>query len=204
MKLSDITAEWCIARTLGVEAGYVNDPKDSGGETCCGVTKAVALENAALLKSMGWDGDIRHITPKMATALFKVKYWDKVRGDDLIKVHPLIAQRLFDFGVNAGTGSAGLYIQQVLNVLNREGKDYADIAEDGGIGNGTITALKAFAAKNGPKGVLYFLTTICGEHSHHYVSISQKNSKNERFTNGWEIRLFEDYTLYAKLLLGVA
>lgn len=204
MKLNEITAAWCINRTLGVEKGYVNDPADSGGETCCGVTKATALENATLLKSMGWDGNMRNITPKMATALFKLKFWDKVRGDELLTVHPLIAQRIFDFGVNAGTGNAGLYIQQVLNVLNRNGKDYADIKEDSGIGNGTIAALRAFAAKNGAKGVLYFLSTLCGEHSHHYVKISQSNDKNERFTNGWEIRLFEDYTLYAKLLLGVA
>ncbi len=204
MKLNEITAAWCISRTLGVEKGYVNDPSDSGGETMCGVTKAVALENAALLKSMGWSGNMRDITPAMATAIFKVKYWDKVRGDDLLKIHPLIAQRLFDFGVNAGTGSAGLYIQQVLNVLNRGGNDYKDITEDGSIGGGTITALQAFAKRNGPEGVLYFLSTLCGEHSHHYVKISQSNEKNERFTNGWEIRLFQDYVLYAKLLLGVA
>lgn len=64
-----------------------------------------------------------------------------------IDVH--VAEEVIDSGVNAGQSRAGLWFQQALNVLNRRGSDYADIGEDGKIGNASIGAFQALRRRRG-------------------------------------------------------
>ena len=64
-----------VAAILGsvfmLEGGYVNDPKDPGGETNHGVTKKVAQSHKEVLaKEYGWDGTMKGLTKEMAAEIY--------------------------------------------------------------------------------------------------------------------------------------
>lgn len=196
-KLSEIGLEDILYHSVNVEAGYVNNPNDRGKETNHGITYATAQEwKADLVAKFKWDGTMRNLTREMALYIYEYGWWRRLRCPELLAIHPLIAQRVFDFGINAGRARAGRAIQIILNVSNRSGLDYADIGEDGAIGDKTINALKAFAAKRGPKGLRSFLISMAGRHSTHYQDVCIKNPSQEEFFNGWQNRLEDDIAMY--------
>jgi lysozyme family protein len=95
---------------LQSEGGFVNHPRDPGGMTNLGVTKAT-WEN--------WVGrevdeaEMRGLTPEKVEPLYKERYWDAVRGDEL----PMgLDYLMFDFAVNAGAGRAIKLLQTAVSV----------------------------------------------------------------------------------------
>lgn len=81
-----------VDRVLGHEGGYVNNPRDPGGETNWGISK----RSYPLL-------DIKRLTREQAVEIYYKDFWLPVRGNDL----PLsIAYQLFDFAVNSGIKQA--------------------------------------------------------------------------------------------------
>ena len=105
---------------IGNEGGYVNNPKDPGGETNWGITKSVAVAN-------GYAGDMRTMPKEVAKGIYKKMYWDKLQCDQLPFV---VAFQLFDAGVNHGNSQAVKFLQRALSV-----------ADDGVIGAKTISAV---------------------------------------------------------------
>ena len=71
----------CLDIILHHEGGYVNHPKDPGGETNLGVTKKVyarwCTEEDVLQKEMK-DLEVDDVAP-----IYKKNYWDRVKGDEL-------------------------------------------------------------------------------------------------------------------------
>lgn len=109
------------------EGGYVNHPADPGGMTNLGVTKRVWEE------WVGHEVDektMRNLTPELVGPMYKVKYWDKIKGDDLPTGVDYI---VFDAAVNSGPGRAAKWLQACVGV-----------EPDGGIGPKTLAAVKAF------------------------------------------------------------
>ena len=104
---------------IGNEGGYVNNPKDPGGETNWGITKTVAVAN-------GYAGDMRTMPKETAKGIYKKMYWDKLQCDQLPFV---VAFQLFDAGVNHGNAQAVKFLQRALSVV-----------DDGVIGAKTIAA----------------------------------------------------------------
>lgn len=105
----------------------MNHPSDPGGMTNLGVTKAV-WEN--------WVGhpvsekEMRNLTPEKVEPLYKRKYWDACKCDDL----PLgVDYVVFDFAVNAGVGRSAKTLQSVVGAT-----------PDGAIGPKTITAVYSY------------------------------------------------------------
>lgn len=107
---------------LGIEGGYVNDPKDPGGETKYGICKR---SYPAI--------DIKALTIEQAKAIYKRDYWDKVKGDELPSPINLF---MFDAAVNQGVEPAIKMLQAALSV-----------AQDGVFGAQTLRA--AAQAKGG-------------------------------------------------------
>lgn len=114
----------CLKELLIHEGGYVDHPKDPGGRTNLGVTQAVYE---------GWVGYsvsekiMRGLTVDHVRTLYKVRYWNANRCDDL----PLgIDLCVFDFGVNAGNNRAARYLQRMVGAK-----------EDGEIGPRTLSLL---------------------------------------------------------------
>ncbi len=109
-------------RLLGHEGGYVDHPSDPGGATCWGVTERVARES-------GYLGPMRDLPVSIAKQIYRAKYWDPVRAEDLPAG---VRYPLFDAAVNSGTGQAVRWLQRALGV-----------ADDGRLGPITIAAAHA-------------------------------------------------------------
>jgi len=73
----------------------------------------------------------------LAGKLYEKKYFSPLR---LHQVNQDIANELYDSSVNLGQGASGKSFQRALNILNRNQKDYPDIAVDGAIGQMTISS----------------------------------------------------------------
>jgi lysozyme family protein len=111
---------------LKSEGGFVNHPSDPGGMTNLGVTKAT-WENWVGRESD--EAEMRGLTPEKVEPLYKKKYWDAVRGDEL---PPGISYLCFDFAVNAGAGRSIKTLQTAVGVT-----------PDGGFGPMTMAAVQA-------------------------------------------------------------
>lgn len=200
--LKDVTKEWIINHSVNIEAGYVNNKNDLGKETKHGITYATAQEwKPQLVAKFGWDGKMINLTREMAWYIYDQGWWQRMRCDELMAIHPLLCQRIFDFAINGGRVVSVKYLQRLLNVLNRQGKDYPDFAPDGGIGKNTLGQLRSFAAKRGSRGIMYLLQGLTGMHVNHYVEISEGRVANEEFTNGWLDRLLGATEFYARVMI---
>jgi hypothetical protein len=111
---------------LQSEGGFSNLSQDPGGMTNLGVTKAT-WEN--WIGRQSDEAEMRSLTPQKVEPLYKKKYWDAVRGDEL---DAGIAYILFDFSVNAGVGRSIKTLQTCLGV-----------PADGGFGPMTMAAVQA-------------------------------------------------------------
>ena len=118
----------CLETILHHEGGYVNHPKDPGGETNLGVTKKVYQEH-------GGTKDMKDLLVEDVAPIYKKGYWDKMKGDELPGGLDLC---VFDFGVNAGPGRAAKFLQQMIGTV-----------VDGGIGPNTLAKLEEYIRENG-------------------------------------------------------
>lgn len=182
--------EGIIAAKVNLEAGYVNNPNDLGGPTNFGITQATARE-------WGYNGDMRNLTRALALEIYKKGWWDRMRLDQILAWNPLLADRMFDFGINAGRANCIKSLQRILNVLNRQGKLYADIDADGGIGTLTMNALQGFLKARGLDGFNRLMFALTSHQVAYYTEISEKRAANEEFTYGWYDRVYREMGDYA-------
>lgn len=100
--------EACLTEVLKHEGGFVNHPKDPGGMTNLGVTKTTYED---------WIGHavnekiMRSLTVSHVRALYRAKYWEMVKCDDLPQGLDMC---VFDFAVNAGPNRAARYLQKMV------------------------------------------------------------------------------------------
>lgn len=179
-----------IGAKVNLEGGYVNNSNDLGGPTKFGVTQTTAREN-------GYTGDMRDLTLDQALAIYKKGWWDRMRLDAIMAMSPPLADRMFDFGINAGRANCIKSLQRVLNVLNRQGKLYDDISADGGIGPATMTALGGFVKARGADGLNRLMFALTCHQVSYYTEISEKRVQNEEFTYGWYDRVYREMGDYA-------
>lgn len=167
-----------IGPLLDREGGYVNNPNDKGGETNFGITIAVAREN-------GYTGPMKTMSRTAATEIYRKKYWTGPWFDRIGQVNAAIAEELFDTGINMGPSVAANFLQQSLNVLNKQGHDWPDIAVDGAIGQATIAALISLNQKRGAEGIIVLLKALNCLQGARYISLAQSRPANEEFIYGW-------------------
>jgi lysozyme family protein len=153
--------EEAFAHVLKYEGGYVNHPSDPGGMTNLGVTKRVWEEWTG---KPATEADMRSLTPEMVGPLYKKRYWDVVRGDDLPSGVDFC---VFDCAVNAGVGRASKFLQQAVGVL-----------ADGQIGPKTLAAVTAKPSDE-------VIAAFCDLREAHYKSLSTFPT----FGKGWMNRL---------------
>lgn len=120
-----------LEKVLQHEGGYVDHPQDPGGATNLGCTKVVWEE---------WIGhpctvdDIKALTPEDVGPLYRKKYWDTVKADDL----PVgLNYCVFDTAINSGPGRAVKFLQEVVGST-----------PDGLIGPKTLAALRDLNPKD--------------------------------------------------------
>ena len=115
-----------LALILKSEGGFVNHPRDPGGMTNLGVTRNVWKE---WVKHDVDEAEMRSLTPELVAPLYKARYWDACRCDDLQRG---VDYCVFDAAVNMGSGRAAKLLQAALGVK-----------ADGSIGRATIAAATA-------------------------------------------------------------
>lgn len=131
-----------IAAVLNIEGGYVNDPKDPGGETNHGITVAVARQN-------GYKGSMKDLPAELAQQIYYQDYIVKPGFTPMVEIQPAVAEKLIDAGVNTGTTRPSRWFQSSLNTLSRGGIDYPQINVDGKVGPTTIGAYQSLERKRG-------------------------------------------------------
>lgn len=105
-----------IERLLSHEGGYVNDPRDPGGETQWGISKRSYPSI-----------NIKALTREQAIAIYRRDFWEKSGAD---KLAPAVAFNVLDGAVNSG-------ITQSIRWLQRA----AGVADDGVWGKVTAAAV---------------------------------------------------------------
>lgn len=139
-----------IEVTLEFEQGYVNNPRDPGGETNFGISKRAYP-----------DLDIRGLTKDQAISIYKKDYWTKYKIDQYPTNLRLI---MFDMTIHHGSRNAVKILQRAINnKALSHGNTWDKLKVDGTLGPATragidkwkpeATRVLALRAK--------FVTAIC-------------------------------------------
>jgi lysozyme family protein len=155
------------------EGGYVNHPKDPGGETNLGVTKRVYEE-------FGGEKEMKDLTVEDVEPIYEENYWDKCKCGELPTGLDLC---VFDFAVNAGPGRAAKYLQTMIGTV-----------ADGGIGPNTLGALSRYLDRH---GVEETVEKYQEDRQEYYESLGTFDT----FGRGWTRRV-EETTEKAKEWIG--
>lgn len=119
-----------IRRLLASEGGYINHPSDPGGPTNFGITIA---DYRRYMKPDATAADVRAMKVDEAKAIYREKYWNATRCDDLPAG---VDYCVFDYAVNSGTGRVPKVLQRVLG-----------IGITGRIDNATVAAVRKREAR---------------------------------------------------------
>jgi lysozyme family protein len=165
-----------VKQLMGVEGFFSRNPRDRGGATKYGITEKVAREE-------GFAGAMEDLSSDVAIAIYKRRYWDSLRLDDVALVSERAAREIADTCVN--TGTRGQYLQRSLNVLNRQQKDYPDLKVDGNVGPATLSALHSFSAVRGVDGEAVLLAALNALQGVHYIELAEADPVQEDFEYGW-------------------
>lgn len=159
-----IRFETAVEKTLAHEGGDADDPADPGGRTKFGISKSAYPHLP-----------ISTLTREQAIAIYRRDYW---LAPNFHLIEPeRIACKLFDLGVNMGTGRAAKLLQRAVNRFRRF-EEW--LVVDGRLGPRTAEAVNDFRH---PKALLMALRIEAGNH---YFAID-----NPRFLAGWLNRLAE-------------
>ena len=162
----------CLKLVLHHEGGYVNHPKDPGGETNMGVTKRVYEE-------FGGTKDMKDLEFEDVMPIYKKNYWDRVKADDLPAGLDLC---VFDFGVNAGTGRAAKYLQSLVGAT-----------ADGAIGPNTLKTVEVYVQIEGIEATIE-------AYQKNRQGYYEKLKTFETFGRGWTRRVVETTSSAHKLV----
>ncbi|ARP98206.1 glycoside hydrolase family 108 protein [Pseudorhodoplanes sinuspersici] len=104
------TYDEALKRLLAHEGGYTNHPSDPGGPTNFGIT---IHDYRKYVKPNATAADVRAMKLDEAKAIYRIKYWDTQRCDELPAG---IDYSVFDYGVNSGIGRSGRVLRRVVGL----------------------------------------------------------------------------------------
>lgn len=178
--------------TLNNEGFYANDPFDPGGETFLGISRYWHPSWP------GWKLVDKHGARKipdfnlatlynLAEGFYRVQFWDRVQGDKLADLSPAIAEKIFDTAVNLSVTDSIRWLQDAMNLLNRNTELYQDIIVDGRIGKITVSTLERYlitrpgSPEQNERRLLKVFSFLQGNH---YINEMRKYPAKEIF-RGW-------------------
>lgn len=104
------TYDEALRRLLTHEGGYTNHPSDPGGPTNFGIT---IHDYRKYLKPNATAIDVRAMKLDQARAIYRSKYWNAQRCDDLPAG---VDYSIFDYGVNSGIKRSGKVLRRVVGL----------------------------------------------------------------------------------------
>jgi lysozyme family protein len=155
---------------IAIEGGLTNDKNDRGGLTKYGISQK-AFPNV----------DIENLTLQGAKTIYLENYWD-TSNIDLERYDEKNGIELFDIAVNMGVGTAAKTLQNALNLMNRNQKDFPNLVVDGQAGEKTF---QAYSKVN--RDILF--KVLNGLQFVRYVHIVERDETQEVFFNGWMKRV---------------
>jgi lysozyme family protein len=177
--------EIAYKKTGIVEAGYVINKNDPGGETWDGIARNrhpdwfgwKLIDQLKMQK--GFPGNLKGNAEleRLKKEFYYQVFWNCLRLSEVQNLTNSL--KIYDISVNLGAPTAGIILQRTLNLLNQNGKYYKDLEVDGKVGRLTISALNSHPR---PDVVFKCLNVLQGDH---YIKITEKNAKLEEFINGW-------------------
>lgn len=175
-------------KTMSHEGGYVNDRDDAGGETYKGISRVYhpGWEGWRIIdgtkqapnfpKNLDQLASVRH----MVEGFYKNHYWDPFQGDELPS-QPL-GEEMFDTGVNMGIKRGVKFLQRGLNYLNRNGKIFPDMSDDGNLGPTTLKNLNKYLERDSIDLLLKIMNVL---QASHYLNYMKKSPTQEKYCRGW-------------------
>lgn len=94
-------------RTMGHEAGYVNDPEDPGGETKWGISKRSYP-----------SVNIKDLTREQAADIYYADFWVPLGTKLAVGGKEPVVFQVFDAAVNHGMGNAMRFLQRAVGVAD--------------------------------------------------------------------------------------
>lgn len=179
MSNEQFLARWKATGML--EAGYVDNPADSGGETNHGITVAVA-------RAYGYTGAMKDLPLTTATQIAKSKYWDTMLLDDIGAISGSLAGKIFDLGFLSGVGEAGLCLQRALNLFARPDQiptAYPIVVEDGNVGKMTLYSFTQYMKLRGTAGEIVMLKCLNDQEGVFFMNLCRSQPKDSEFVFGW-------------------
>lgn len=175
-------------KTSVAEGGYANDPRDHGGETWKGISRNnevnwIGWHIIDMYKKLpNFPSNLNASTEleNAVQSIYKNNYWDALNLD--LVEDQRMANEIYDTGVNMGTGRAGIFFQQVLNVSSK-----TQLVMDGKIGPKTIALFNSLSASD-QYMVWKLFNCLQGEK---YISICEADPSQEVFLRSWASRIFE-------------
>lgn len=153
------------------EGGYVNNPKDPGGETYKGIARNYnrhwagwqIIDNipAAHKRTNAYFDNPQ--LEELVHQLYKSNYWDKILGDAI--TNQSVANVIYDWTVNSG--GAIKQIQKILGVV-----------VDGIFGNQTLAAVNNYDP-------VQLVKEITESRIDYYRKLVANNSSLDIFFSGW-------------------
>lgn len=181
-------------RLAALEAGYVNDPDDKGGETIFGISRRFHpswhgwAQVDALKGTAGFPGTAERSAMLRGAAqdFYEALYWDPVGGPHLPQ---RVAEELLDQGVHMSTGRAVEHLQRALNIMNNDQARWPDLTVDGRFGPRTLAAVQA--ARRYEDELLAWLDVYQGAYLRDKL---EESTTQETFAIGWVRRVFAKRT----------
>lgn len=184
-------------KVLSAEGLYSDNVNDIGGITYCGISRVFfpdwnGWDYIDAVKNINGAPDFSLMPAEKKVALeievqnfYRNEFWKRIQGDRI--PYQDVADELFDSAVNTGVGTAVEFLQDALNVLNRNGKSYADIDVDGRMGGNTLNALKYYENRAGERKALIKVMNLL--QGNRYIEIARKTESQQVFLRGWLSRV---------------
>ncbi len=157
-----------LTETLGYEGGYT---QADGHNTNYGVRQD--LYDVYRKENKLESKDVKDLNYADVRKYYKSEYYDRYKLD---KLPEKTSKMVFDFGVNAGTGTAIKKLQEIVGTK-----------ADGIIGKKTIEAVNKYIEKEGED---FLSHQILNKRGAHYIDLVDSDpAKNEKFLQGWMNRI---------------
>lgn len=169
--------EQALKITANNEGGYSNDTNDHGGETMRGIARKYWPNWPGWKIVDEFKGQPKFISiinssqaiKDLAATFYKQNFWDVNKLDQINDQQ--LANSVYDFGVNAGVGTAAKTLQRAVG-----------ITADGIIGSGTLQAVNSANAEN-----LY--NTFNSDRKSYYGTIIARDPSQKAFQHSWLSRI---------------
>jgi lysozyme family protein len=149
-----------IKITLQNEGGYVNNPKDPGGETNFGISK----RSYPTL-------DIKNLTKDDATAIYYRDWWSTHPFEQMTSAD--LACKVFDTCVNLGVSRGVKFLQRCL-----QANGHPEVTDDGNFGPHTLVVTNSM---DGPSLLAVYRTT----QANYYKALVAAKPDLQQFLKGW-------------------